>query len=455
MNLFPIILDTPIKKKWTPNTLGAAFLSEMDPGRSDLLTLVSGKVSALVDTKVGTGVSWVQTTAGNRPVYTASGTGGKACLSTANATSTKLYCATGGVTGNVAHEVWALAEMFPNPATVGSMVGLGSQNNSSIIGTWLNGSTAFWGGGIVASGSGALPSGPGDTGLHVFRKQWDGSSTGTLWVDGQLLGGVAGATYNLTAGSGCFLYGNGHQIADANLYIADFFSGNLTRGPGQSAWLMDQYLLRKNASVAKPVYGACIGDSLVHPASGLTTAQMWPAVLQVDLQSSPYSIPTASVGNMGGAGTVTSQCLSTALSSTTNFWSPIWTKRFIAILIGTNDCGNLVTGPTGPGGPAAIAATALSNIAAMVTTLVTAGYATKAIICTIPARADAAWNSDKETCRLTINAGILAMSGVTTIDLASHSQFQNPSDTTYYQADKIHMTATGAALIAQLVAVGV
>ncbi len=440
---------------WTPRNLISRWLSEMDPANA---TVVSGKVSSLVDSKAGTGVVWTQATAGLRPVYTASGTGGKPCLVTANSVPTNLYCATGGVTGNADHEIWAIAEMTANPATVGSMVGLGSAGNSSVLGTWLNGTTAIWAGGITASGSGALPSGTGDANIHLYRKQWNGfgdglgTGIGNLWVDGQFLAGVNAVRLALTAGSGLFLYGNGHQIADANLYITDFIAGNLARGPGQDAWLMDQYMLTKNSALAKPVYGACVGDSLVKPAAVLTAGQMWPALLQTDLQSTPYSVPTASVGNFGGAGTTTSQVLSTCLTNTTNYWSPIWTKRFIAILCGTNDCGTLVTGSSGPGGPAAIAATALANIASIVSTLVTAGYATKAIVLTIPSRADASWNSNKESCRLLINAGILAMAGVTTVDLAARSEFQTPSNTTYYQTDLIHMTLTSTTLIAQLVA---
>ncbi len=445
---------------WSPSALISRWLSEMDPANA---TVVSGKVSSLADSKAGTGVVWTQATAGLRPVYTASGTGGKPCLSTANAAPTNLYCATGGISGNADHEIWAIAEMTPNPATVGSMVGLGSTGASSIIGTWLNGVTAIWAGGVAASGSGALPSGAGDTNIHVYRKEWrgngDGLGTGlgNLWVDGQFLAGVNGAKLALTAGSGCFLYGGGHQIADANLYLTEFIAGNLTRGPGQEAWLMDQYMLLKNPAVARTVYVGCIGDSWVKPASGLTTGQMWPTLLPTDLAGSPYNIVNPLAGNFGGAGTTSSQVLSTALSSTTDYWSPIWQKRVIACLYGTNDCGNLVTNgnPSGAGSPSVIAATVLANDAAIYAALVTAGYATKMILCTIPARADASWNSNKETCRLLINTGRRAMAGITLVDLAARTEFSDATNTTYYNADLIHPTATGAALVGTLVAAAV
>ncbi len=324
-------------------------------------------------------------------------------------------------------------------------MGYGAQNQCSVVGNWT---TLYWGGGT----SRANPQfGTVDSALHLLTASSDGAIT-SLYLDGQFIGAGNPSAPNNAAGSGIFLWSNGQKVFDGNFYQAVLTPSNIGRGgPGTNAWYLDRYMVQANPSVARPVYVACVGDSWTKPASGLTTPQMYPSVLQDDLRAVPYSIATASVGNFGLAGDTSTQILAAALTATAPYWSPIWAERVVSILCGTNDCGNV----SSAGIIASTAATCLSNIAALVAQHVTAGYATKAIVMTIPARANVGWTADMESCRLLINTGIRAMAGVTLVDLAAQSEFSDANDPIWYMADKIHPTVAGAALVASFVAAAV
>lgn len=112
---------------------------------------------------------------------------------------------------------------------------------------------------------------------------------------------------------------------------------------------------------------------------------------------------------------------------------------------GTND---LATGST-----AAAALTASVNLA-------TASFNNRASVYYInmlPRQDLGAGNAAFEASRTTYNAGLVAaLSGIATVvDIASISQLQDPTNTTYYVGDNVHLNDAGNALVAAAVAAAI
>lgn len=80
------------------------------------------------------------------------------------------------------------------------------------------------------------------------------------------------------------------------------------------------------------------------------------------------------------------------------------------------------------------------------------GY--KVIVGNIMPRADTLWNSTKETERLAYNAGILngwRSHADCFFDVTSDSRLSDPTNTTYFNADKLHLSATGYSVLGSIV----
>lgn len=123
-----------------------------------------------------------------------------------------------------------------------------------------------------------------------------------------------------------------------------------------------------------------------------------------------------------------------------SLFSGSFTKNAAVLFIGTNDLG----------ANSRTAAQLLGDLSTLTTAMSGAGFSI--IMCTIVARDDGAWNGTKETHRLTANAGMAGLPGVTSVvDLAANAAFSNPSDTTYYQTDKLHLTDAANTVIESLV----
>lgn len=181
----------------------------------------------------------------------------------------------------------------------------------------------------------------------------------------------------------------------------------------------------------QPSYGnvSIEGDSLTEGAYATTTLG-WASIVDNTLGA------TYRQSNMGQTGRTAQQAASS--SDSVPRYSSAFTKNIAIIWLGTND---LAAGTS--------ATTTLGYLQTWLAAQKAAGYQTLAT--TIIARGDAGWTGAMEAQRLLLNTAINALSasyvdGI--VDLAALPGFQNPNDTTYYNADKIHLANGGCSLAA-------
>jgi hypothetical protein len=124
-------------------------------------------------------------------------------------------------------------------------------------------------------------------------------------------------------------------------------------------------------------------------------------------------------------------------------------KNVLALWIGTNDCASTAG--------ATVYASLQTYVAARRAAAASAGVTLKIVFLTAMSRSDAGLNANYETNRLAFNALVRA-SGTSLadaiVDLGADSRFGVLGcelDTTYFNADKVHLNNTGCATIAPLV----
>lgn len=182
----------------------------------------------------------------------------------------------------------------------------------------------------------------------------------------------------------------------------------------------------------------CDGDSITF-GTGLTVATSYPSVLSAALDDgyvvTNFGVPSQTVADM-------SSDFATQIAPLSG---NVWQRKILVAFGGSNDISI--------GG--ASAATLISRIQSYCNTATAAGYTV--ILCTILPRSNAATPASFEADRQTVNTWIRA--NYLTIahglaDLAADSRIGDAGDeldTTYYQADRVHPTAAGAAIIAETV----
>ena len=143
--------------------------------------------------------------------------------------------------------------------------------------------------------------------------------------------------------------------------------------------------------------------------------------------------------NFGVAGQTTPQMTADAVAQV----DPLYSTPFSKILVAWEGTNDIVIG-------GADAATAYANLVTYCQARRAAGY--KVIIVTVIKRGPA--GAGFETTRNTLNANIVAnwatfADGLA--DVGAAAQLQNSADTTYYNADGIHLNATGYGVVAAIV----
>ncbi len=223
-------LGSTFTPTWSPRQLGAAWV--MDP---NLFTLSSSNITAAADAGGSTNV--LAALSGKEPVVDTGGCFGVShpCLRTSN-TSTRLFSATGGVTGNSA---WSLISIFEmqgagtGPASVGDFALFGTPASARNAGLGAS-STSFacMGNGVgtfqVPNGSPYFDSLP-----HIIEARYNGTSL-NLYFDGALLGGPFTVAANITdaaIGFGNWYTQPTYPPIDARVHTMAFFAG---ANPSQS-----------------------------------------------------------------------------------------------------------------------------------------------------------------------------------------------------------------------------
>ena len=119
----------------------------------------------------------------------------------------------------------------------------------------------------------------------------------------------------------------------------------------------------------------------------------------------------------------------------------VWTKGTIFILCGTNDLGAGAAGST-----------LLTNTVAFSDTARAAGF--KVVVMKILPRSDSGWNSTKETERGVYNNGLTTNASHfdAVLDPSLATGMSDPTNTTYWAADKLHPNSTGGSSIADYIA---
>lgn len=175
------------------------------------------------------------------------------------------------------------------------------------------------------------------------------------------------------------------------------------------------------------------GDSLSTTGGGVTIAQTYPYQL-IDL----LGRNTWDSYNVAVFGQTTTNLASDASYE----YDPLafsWPRAILVVWIGTND---ISAGDS--------ATTVYNNISAFCSARRAAGW--KVVVCTIIARGT--FSAGQNTTKGTVNSNIV--SNYTTFadrlcDLAADSRLSNASDTTYYNADTVHLNSTGYGVVAALV----
>lgn len=248
-------------------------------------------------------------------------------------------------------------------------------------------------------------------------------------------GGAVGA--NISAGTlSQGLNGRIYAIAVYNRILSDTEINAVSK-------YFDQLSGNTNTYTAKPVV-LCDGDSLTQGV-GVTGELSYPYKL------SSYLNTPCSVYNIGVAGQNCSQLIAD-ISTQGSKYKSFGVKSIAVIWIGSNDLG-------GNGGPISG-----STLHTLVTNAVTSyknyGF-DKVIVCTVLPRTFVSDPVDYETQRqsfrsLTVpSLGGDSCGADAVVDLAGISTIGDSGDqnnTTYYNADKVHLTSTGYDIVAQEIA---
>ncbi len=165
------------------------------------------------------------------------------------------------------------------------------------------------------------------------------------------------------------------------------------------------------------------GDSLTEGRTA-TNQRGWPWLLDNSLGATWQQLSMGRDGAYLGASGTTLVTEATDLAATYRAGK----SKHVAIMAGgTNDLG----------AGAASAATVLGYAQSWASTMKGAGW--YVVLCTVAKRDDAAWSGTKETQRLAYNTGLSGLSDVdAVVDIAGLTELSNPSNATYFDADKLH-----------------
>jgi len=186
----------------------------------------------------------------------------------------------------------------------------------------------------------------------------------------------------------------------------------------------------------------CLGDSLTYGYDGALSGL---AIRSYCTQVAPGLSGTSwKSQNYGRNGASTPTIISDLLPLAQYTLNRPETTNLANLWIGTNDCD---------------AGTAVGTIETNITTIVSTlqGYGYKVAILTITPYGGAGKNPGFDACRAALNTWILANSAAAdyVIDSGDAAALSDPSNTTYYSTDKLHLTEVGQAVVAALVFAGV
>lgn len=270
---------------WSPSALGAAFM--LDPA---YFTLSGSNITAAMSGD-GSGKT-LTATAGKEPVLDTGGAFGvtRPCLRTSNP-STRLFSATGGVTGNQPWSMFTIAEWVSGgagPASLGCFSLLGTPAATKNMGIGANATTFV----MVGNGNGiTLINGfnpPLDTVPHIVEAKYDGTNLYT-YFDGKLLGGPTALALNITdaaLGFGSWFTQPTYPTIDARVHSQAFVCGSNPSQANVTQFI--RYELRRLSSAAgKGRMVSMFGDSTTEgTASGaepldksLRLQQVYPNVI--------------------------------------------------------------------------------------------------------------------------------------------------------------------------------
>jgi len=427
---------------WSPADLtGVDFWLQAPPSgdatNGGLLTIVSGAVSDAADA-AGTATVMSQATAGRRPVI-GSTVDGFSTLDWAYADDVHLEAATGGLSGDVDHSLFALVKIT-DAAPYYPGVGYGSflcygdpVGENSHIGVQNAAGGSWWGGGGASHGLG--------TGGPSVGKSLDGSwrllskvttsNEEVLCVDGVEVyrGDTSTAPAANKLGAGRWLnnpsYGCSSHQSLGKIWVGEAVSATDIRKVFQ--WAKGEF------PTAFPRTFYCIGDSLTAGYGlGSPTTERWASLVATSIgyREKIHAVTGWTTTDMvnGGSG----------IAALSKDGLPDIDK--CVMLAGTNDLNASASG-----------AATWAAIQGMITTLRTAGV-TRIIGLTVPACG--ALIGAKEVQRQALNALILANAGGefdTVLDIAAMSCFSDYTNATYYQLDQVHWTAATNALVATAV----
>ena len=250
------------------------------------------------------------------------------------------------------------------------------------------------------------------------------SETGTALDSGTVTGGVIGAEVSEAYGNSCEYY-------EVIVVPREITAAEIT---SLKAYVASNYAAQTFTKIF-----LADGDSLTDGAYS-TIGKTWPSQFG-DLVGTSWQIY-----NFGVSGATMVDINNRRVAKVESKLGGSETDKLTACLGGTNDLG-----------ASASAATVDGRLATWHAAVRTAG-SQKSFVYTIPARDDASWDGTKETERLALNVLIRANyngasyggPGNALVDLAADSRFQTPTDTTYYNADKLHFTNSGMLAIATL-----
>lgn len=178
---------------------------------------------------------------------------------------------------------------------------------------------------------------------------------------------------------------------------------------------------------ARPVV-ICDGDSLT-AGDGLTFVQTYPYQLADALGRANYDVYNFGIGGQ----TIVQMSAARNTRITPHYGA--WNGHTVVVWGGTNDLNGSAT-----------AAATYAVLAAHVNALLATGF--RVIVLTMVKRGTSA---PLETKRTDYNALINGTAGWEIIDVGARAEFSDATNLTYYQADQIHLTTAGYAVVAGLV----
>lgn len=171
------------------------------------------------------------------------------------------------------------------------------------------------------------------------------------------------------------------------------------------------------------------GDSLT-AGNGLTAQQTYPC--QLSARNATDGRNGARWANLATTGNTIVDML-TQTATVDALYASDYSANYAVLLAGVNDIGGSDD-----------AATIYANLATWISGRKAVGFTT--VILTLPPVADTTKINAVNALLLAGKAGADLL-----VDMAGDARFQNVADTTYYQGDQIHPTATGAQVLADLV----